>query len=330
MAITGSEGEGQPNATDLISLQGRRSPLEARPMTYAFYTCDVFTDRRFGGNPLAVLPAAEGLTTDQMQQIAREFNYSETTFVLPPEAGHTRRVRIFTPAREVPFAGHPNIGTACVLAAAGELGDIGTSAEVVFEEGAGLVPITVERQRGGGFWAELQAPQPLTLGPTVPAAAIAAALGLPAEAVVTDHHPPRVASVGLPFIMAEVRNRAVLAQARIHLDAFAEVPVTDMKPDIHLYTRSADSFDIRARMFAPLDGVPEDPATGSANCALAGLLGHLEEPLSGTFAWRIAQGVEMGRPSRLHARCEKRDGAVVATWIGGGCVIVSEGCLYLE
>src|SRR5215467_958395 len=117
-------------------------------MRYQYYTCDVFTQTRFGGNPLAVLPYAEGLTDEQMQQITREFNYSETTFVFPPEAGHTKKVRIFTPAQEIPFAGHPNVGTAFVLATTGELGEVRASRSIVFEEKAGLVEFVIQEADG--------------------------------------------------------------------------------------------------------------------------------------------------------------------------------------
>src|SRR5215813_12366178 len=137
-------------------------------MNYRYYTCDVFTQTRFAGNPLAVLSDAEGLSDLQMQQIAREFNYSETTFVFPPETGHTRRVRIFTPSQEVPFAGHPNVGTAFVLGTIGALGEVGASLEVVFEENAGLVPVTVRGDGGRVASCELRAPQTVSFGKTVP------------------------------------------------------------------------------------------------------------------------------------------------------------------
>ena len=137
-------------------------------MRYRFYTCDVFTNKRFGGNPLAVLPEASGLSDKQMQQIAREFNFSETTFVVPPEAGHTRKVRIFTPFDEIPFAGHPNIGTAFVLASTGELRRLDASTSVTFEEGAGLVPIDIDVVDGKPTGCELAAPEALSLGKSVP------------------------------------------------------------------------------------------------------------------------------------------------------------------
>lgn len=299
-------------------------------MRYRYYICDVFTETRFGGNQLAVLPAASGLSDVQMQKIAREFNFSETTFVLPAEAGHARRVRIFTPMQEIPFAGHPNVGTAFVLATAGEFGPIETSMTVTFEEKAGLVPISIHRREGGRIWCELSAPQGLSLGKTVAASTLAAAVSLNAEDIVTRTHLPQVASVGLPFLVAELANRAALERARIQMHGLDVLVAEGVTPDIHLYTLAADEFDIRARMFAPLDGVPEDPATGSANCALAGLLGHYDEAASGSFHWRIAQGVEMGRPSVLDASAEKQEGIVVATRVGGASVLVSEGLIEVD
>ncbi len=298
-------------------------------MRYRYFICDVFTGTRFGGNQLAVLPEAGGLSDRQMQQIAREFNFSESTFVFPPEAGHTRKVRIFTPAIEVPFAGHPNVGTAFALATAGEFGPIDGSITVTFEEKAGLVPVTIQ-QREGRIWCELSAPQRLSLGKTISAEMVAAAISLNPAYVVTRTHQPQVASVGLPFLIAELEDRTALERARINMIGIDAIAAEGVIPDIHLYTHSADEFDIRARMFAPLDGVPEDPATGSANCALAGLLSHHEKAADGSFQWRIAQGVEMGRPSVLEARSEKRDGAVVATWIGGASVLVSEGLIEVD
>jgi trans-2,3-dihydro-3-hydroxyanthranilate isomerase len=293
-------------------------------MRYRYYTCDVFTSTRFGGNQLAVLPDAQGLSDRQMQQIAREFNFAESTFVLPPEQGHTRRVRIFTPTTEVPFAGHPNVGTAFVLATVGEFGPIGTPMTVTFEEKAGPVPITI-RQREGTFWCELSAPERLTLGKAVSPESLASAVSLAAAEVVTTTHPPQVASVGLPFLMAELRDRAALERARVDTPGFEALRGQGVTPDVHLYVRSGDEFDLRARMFAPFDGVPEDPATGSANCALAGLLSHYDDVRDGTSRWRIAQGVEMGRPSLLEASAEKRDGVVVVTRVGGASVFVTEG-----
>ena len=296
-------------------------------MRYQYYICDVFTDVRFGGNQLAVLPSAEGLTTEQMQQITREFNFAESSFVLPPTAGHTRRVRIFTPAREMPFAGHPNVGTAFTLATTGAFGEIRDSTTVTFEENAGVVPIRVER-RGERIVCELTAPEKLSIGKKPPLQLVAAAASLTPSDIVMDTHPPQVASVGLPFIMVQLKDRDTLQRARINSGAFDALAAEGVIPDVHMYVRAERThgdFDIHARMFAPLDGVPEDPATGSANCALAAMLTHYDPTPSGTFRYRISQGVEIGRPSILEARIEKRDGALISAHIGGGSVLVSEG-----
>ncbi len=290
-------------------------------MKYRFVICDVFTDARFGGNPLAVLPDAGGLDAAQMQRIAREFNFSESTFVLPAERGGLRRVRIFTPSREVPFAGHPNVGTAFVLTT---LGEANPGTTVVFEEQAGDVPVTIERDAGGGLHAELRAPGALTVGEAVDPALAAAVLSLPVEAVVTARHPPCTASVGLPFLMTEVADTDALARARIDHAALDSLRATGACTDIHVYARTAAN-SLRARMFAPDDGVPEDAATGSANVGLAALLADLEPAAAGEFRWTVTQGVEMGRPSRLECRVSKRDGEVDAAYVRGQAVWVADG-----
>ena len=296
---------------------------------FRFLVCDVFTNRRFGGNQLAVLPEASGLTDGQMQQIAREFNFSESAFVFPAVDDCTRRVRIFTPATEVPFAGHPNVGTAFVLASIGELGDIGSPTVVTFDEKAGRVRVEIHRD-GTDLRCVLTAPQLLSVGTSVDRAMVSAALSLLPDDIVTTTHPPQVASVGLPFVFVEVRDPDALARARIDMNGFDAIRVTGVVPDILFYTRSDDAFDLRARMFAPFDGVPEDPATGSANSCLAGLLSHYKEVQDGTFTWRIAQGVEMGRPSVLVAEADKVNGQVVATRVGGHAVMVCDGHMLVE
>ncbi|MGA8277809.1 MAG: PhzF family phenazine biosynthesis protein [Rhodanobacteraceae bacterium] len=298
-------------------------------MRYRYHLCDVFTDTRFGGNQLAVLPEASGLSDQQMQQIAREFNFSESSFVFPAQNASRRKVRIFTPTAEVPFAGHPNIGTAFVLAATGELGQVNTSTTVMFEERAGVVPVSIHR-RAEMIWCELAAPETLSVGATTSTHVLASAVSLKSDDIVTATHAPRTASVGLPFLFAELRDRATLERAQPVTEKFDALVAAGAVPDVHLYVHSADDFDIRARMFAPLAGITEDPATGSANCALAGLLGHCSEQVNGGFHWRIAQGMEIGRPSVLEARAEKRAGAMVATWIGGYSVLVGEGCIEVD
>jgi trans-2,3-dihydro-3-hydroxyanthranilate isomerase len=302
-------------------------------MRYRYFTCDVFTETRFGGNPLAVIPEAEGLSDRQMQQITREFNYSETTFVFPPAKGQTRKVRIFTPAQEVPFAGHPNVGTAFVLATSGALGQIRSSIEITFEEEAGFVPITIRESEGRITACELKAPQSVSFGEVVPKELVATALSIPMEDIITRTHEPEIVSVGLPFLFIELKDRAALERSRVNLpgvDAIREALNDPMRASLYVYTRTEDDVDIRARMFAPLSGVPEDPATGSAGCAVAALLTHHDQRPAGDYSYRIAQGVEMGRPSSLLARARKADGVVEATWIGGGSVLVTEGFIQID
>lgn len=297
-------------------------------MRYRYYLCDIFTQTRFGGNQLAVLPNARGLSDIQMQNITREFNLTQTTFVFPPEAGYTRKVRIFTNSTEVPFAGHPNIGTAFALATTGEFGEIGSTMQVYFEEDAGLVPVSILKNPGKPLICRLAAPERLSLGEVATPELVARAVSLDPADIVVETHPPRVASVGLPFLFAELKNRDSLKRAEIDMKKLTAISEENLATDILLYVHSDDDFDVRVRVFAPMSGVPEDPATGSANCALAGLLTHYNDAPNGIFKLRIAQGVEMGRSSVLNAEAEKRDGKVVRTTVGGACVMVAEG--YIE
>ncbi len=293
-------------------------------MKYHYFICDVFTEQRFGGNQLAVLPDAQKLSDWQMQQIAREFNFSETAFVLPAETGHTRKVRIFTPTTEIPFAGHPNIGTAFVLAETGALGkEIPDT--VLFEEKAGLVSIEIQANLGSPTSFELKAPQVLTLQEFPAIRSVAKALSLREMEIVVTTHTPTVASVGLPFLFVEVLDLSVLSQVRIDMTGFDRLLVEGAVPYVHVYTPKKGSTDIQARVFAPLDGVAEDPATGSANCALAALLSHYRSERDGEFSWCVFQGIELGRPSTLRIRARKENGCVVASWVGGTCVMISEG-----
>jgi len=294
-------------------------------MRYRYFICDVFSDKPFCGNQLAVLPEADGLSDLQMQQIAREFNFSETTFVFPADADDVRRVRIFTPRKEIPFAGHPNIGTAFALAVDGALGEFEDVRTVAFDELAGVVQVSIHRRDDQTLWCELEAPQSLTIGSSLSVQTLALILSLKPEEIVTETHLPVIASVGLPFLIAEVSDRDALESVDVNLTELRRLRAEGVCHDVHVYTHSGDEFDIRARMFAPLNGMPEDPATGSANCALAALLTDLRAEDEGDFSWRIAQGVEMGRPSVLTARTEKRREAEARVWIGGSSVLVSEG-----
>tara|TARA_B100001179_G_scaffold226210_1_gene206979 strand:- start:531 stop:1385 length:855 start_codon:yes stop_codon:yes gene_type:complete len=283
----------------------------------------------FSGNQLAVVPEAQGLSESQMQNIAKEFNFSETTFVFPPEAGQTKKVRIFTPNTEVPFAGHPNIGTAFILAKDGAFGTFDTAKEVVFEEKAGLVPVKINKDESGYIWCELSAPEILSIGDPVSKPLVASVLTLNESEILTTTHPPQVASVGLPFLLVEISSVNSLIKAQIDVGRLELLIEKAGVSYIHLYCRNVGNFDIKARMFAPLDGVSEDPATGSANGALIGLLSQYENIDDSDKDWTISQGAEIGRPSVLYGRTQKQKGKVIGVWIGGHSVLVSEGVLKL-
>jgi len=280
---------------------------------YAFVTVDVFTDQRFGGNPLAVLPDARGLSDMEMQALAAEFNLSETTFVLPPgDPANTARVRIFSRTAEMPFAGHPNVGTGWVLR--------GRGTTLRFEEIAGLVEVEV----AAGI-VSIAAPQALSLGPEMPADLVASCVGLKSADVHTAVHRPVVASVGNGFVLAEVSGealaRATPAPGRFR-DAWAAFP--HLGPNrLPLYLYARDGIErLRARMFSPLSGTMEDAATGSAAAPLCALLLSLTQEAERRY--EIAQGVEMGRPSRLLCTAWRAPDGIRAK-VGGACVNVMEG-----
>lgn len=301
-------------------------------MQRRYITVDVFTDRAFGGNPLAVVLDAGGLSTAQMQAIASEFNYSETTFVLPPRDGaHDARVRIFTVNKEIPFAGHPNVGTAYVLAARAAK----PPARLLFEEGAGLVPVEVLSERGSVVGAELTAPQPLEKLTQFSAEQAAACISLSTAEIRTDLHPPLIASVGLPFLMVELASRDALRRARPDASAFARTFPCDGSDAVYLYTRdippTEKTSDLQARMFHPgSSGLSEDPATGSATVAAAALLADLSGEREGELKLRIGQGIDMGRPSLLLTRVRKANGVITSAHVGGRCVQMMEGTFRLE
>ena len=292
---------------------------------FSFVTVDVFTDRRFGGNPLAVFPDASGLADREMQSLAAEFNLSETTFVLPPQdPANTARVRIFARTSEMPFAGHPNVGTGWVLANLGR----DRAGLLRFEELAGLVEVRVERANGAGT-VTIGAPQPLSLGAEMPVDLLAACVGLAAGDIVVANHRPIVASVGNSFVLAEVTPTALaratpdISRFRVALQAF---PVLGPRRlPLYLYTHDGEgaaTIRLRARMFSPLSGTIEDAATGSAATPLAALLLSLGSGSEQRFD--ITQGVEMGRPSLLVCAATRSADGIRAT-VGGGCVPVLSG-----
>lgn len=291
--------------------------------SYPYVTVDVFTTDRFGGNPLAVILDARGLSDREMQQLATEFNYAESTFVLPPDdPAHTARVRIFNRVNEMPFAGHPNVGTALVLAWTRQgLGD-----QLVFEEKAGLVPVTLGRGADGKATSALiTAPEPLSTGVTLPVDTIAACLGLTPAEIRTGTHPPISTSVGMPFLMVEVEPDALSRTVpqpgpwQETLAAWSEKLNRELA--IFHYAH-AGAGKLRARMFAPEMGIWEDAATGSASAALAALL--LSKSDAKELSFDISQGIEMGRPSRIAARSWRQGDGIRAS-IAGGAVTVFRG-----
>ena len=296
--------------------------------TYSFVTVDVFTVRRFGGNPLAVFPDASGLSDGEMQSLAAEFNLSETTFVVPPEdPSNTARVRIFNRTSEMPFAGHPNVGTGWVLAGLGRDRD----SVLRFEEIAGLVEVRVERDGKGGklHAVTIAAPQPLSLGAEMPVELLAGCVGLDVSDVVVTAHRPIAASVGNSFVIAEVKAAALsraapdISRFRSAVEAFPALGPRRLP--LYLYAhdgQSADTTRLRARMFSPLSGTVEDAATGSAATPLAALLLSLTKDSKRRYD--ITQGVEMGRPSLL-ACSAWRAGDGIRANVGGGCVPVLKG-----
>ncbi len=298
-------------------------------MKYHFHTCDVFTDRVFGGNPLAVFADGRGLDDGQMQRVAREFNLSETVFVLPPDdAAHTRRLRIFTPARELPFAGHPTVGTAHVLAAIGEIALGGDETRIVFEEGVGPVPVTIRAEAGRPVFAQLTAAQPPEVGPPPPADdVIAAALGLEAADIGAADMAAQAVSCGTPFLFVPVRDPAAVGRIAVDTGRWRAAFAEYWTSAVFAFAMGGErpGSDIAARMFSPLWGIPEDPATGAAATALGGYLALREPRADARLSWRVEQGFAMGRPSIIEVEADKRDGQVTEIRVGGASVMVSEG-----
>jgi trans-2,3-dihydro-3-hydroxyanthranilate isomerase len=298
---------------------------------YRFLTSDVFTDRIFGGNPLAVFPDGQGLPSEQMQRVARELNLSETVFVLPPESpDHTRRLRIFTPGTELPFAGHPTVGTAIVLASIGEVLVEGAETRIVFEEGVGPVPVLIRSEGGVPVFAQLSAARlPESGAPPPSAAELAELLSIDPADILTGGDAPENVSAGVPFLFIPVRDRSVLARCRVRMDRWDALLAGPEAPELYVFSRDPElpGSHFRARMFGPGLGIPEDPATGGAVTAFGGYVAVRAPERDGTLRYTIEQGFEMGRPSILHLEVDKRDGKVTAVRVGGGAVLVSEGTM---
>jgi len=303
--------------------------------TLEFLTYDVFTERRFGGNPLGIFPEAAGLTDEEMQTIARELNLSETVFLSSPvEGGHTA-VRIFTPGFEVPFAGHPTVGTGCYLADAGLVEFDGEEASIVLEEGVGPVPVAIRRTEGRPTFARLTAAQvpmvqPAGLGAEDVARIVRLTPDDLADTLEGAVCEATYASAGLPYLVIPLRDTKALRHASLDDEARTRL-VPSNAPGRFIYLVAPadnDDSDYRVRMFAPEAGVPEDPATGSAAAAFGGFLGtRLPD---GPHRRTLEQGIEMGRPSRIELEVDVRHGAADRTTVGGYAVPVTRGTLEMD
>jgi trans-2,3-dihydro-3-hydroxyanthranilate isomerase len=298
---------------------------------YPYLTADVFTDQPFGGNQLAVFPDARGIPEHRLQDVAREFNFSETTFVYPPnDPAHTRRVRIFTPGTELPFAGHPTVGTAHVLAAIGDVPMTGETTHIVLEELVGPVPVAIRAEAGKPTFCQLSVAKLPEEGPPPPSnEALAAALDLDPSELLDGEWAPRAYSCGVPYLFVALRDRDAVARSRIKLDAWERSLEGTWAPEVLVFARDGEraGSDLHGRMYAPAFGIAEDPATGSAAAALAGYLAARQDRRDGTLRWVLEQGFEMKRPSILEIEADVAGGAVTAVRVGGATVIMSEGAM---
>src|SRR5829696_7682054 len=294
-----------------------------------YHLVDVFTDRAFGGNPLAVVTNGRGVDDETMQSVAKEFNLSETTFVLPPDdPRHDWRVRIFTPSSELPMAGHPTVGTAFVLAREHLIPRGGRETNIIFEEGVGPVPVRVEFENGEPSFAEMSQPLP-TFGPRLSdAGAVAAMLSLGAEDV-DDRLPLEVVSCGVPFLFVPLRSLGAARRARPRADLIERASDEHgVPPEVFVFTREVEGAGstVHSRMFAPGMGITEDPATGAASGPLGCYLVRYGLVACDPAADIVSeQGIEMGRPSYVRIRIERRGEEITAVRVGGQCHFMGEG-----
>ena len=298
-------------------------------MRLQYYTLDVFTDKRLAGNPLAVVRDADGLDSRRMQMIAREFNLSETVFLVSPrDPVNTARARIFTPAQELPFAGPPTIGAAVLIGEldAPELMVSGHDLQIVLEEQIGPVTCSVRHPKGRAKRAQFKIPRlPEKLG-EVDASAMAAAVGLSMEDIGFDRHYPVIFSAGVGVTFIPILGLEAMGRAHVDMSLWDKA-MGSLSQIAYLYTREVtdEASHVHARMFAPSLGITEDPATGGAAAAFAGVAMEFEKPEDGEHVLVIEQGIEMGRPSKIVLIMEVSGGALTGASIGGEAVIVTRG-----
>ncbi len=300
---------------------------------YRYHLVDVFTDRAFGGNQLAVFTDGRGLTPEMMQSVAKELNLSETTFVLPPETpGHDFRVRIFTPGRELPMAGHPTVGTAFVLARERMIKRASDEAVVTFEEGVGTIPVSLRFKNDEPDFVEMSQPLPRFGARFADVALIAEMLSLDARDIDTEL-PIEVGSCGVPFLFVPLRSLSAARRCRVRPDVWEKALSGFETRDVFVFTREVEfaGSSVHSRMFAPEMGIGEDPATGGASGPLGCyLVRHKVFDSTGELACVSEQGVEMGRPSFIHIRVAHEGEEITGVRVGGRCVAMGEGALELE
>jgi trans-2,3-dihydro-3-hydroxyanthranilate isomerase len=308
-------------------------PVSAGPGTrrrFAYLTADVFTRQPLTGNPLAVFPEAKGLSSAEMQAVARETNLSETVFVFPPDnPAHTRKLRIFTPGGELPFAGHPTLGAAHVLAVTGRVPLPADTVELVLEEGVGPVRVTVTARDGVPLLTQLQVARLPEEGPAPPPReALARVLSLRPDDLLFGEDRPEAWSCGVPFLFVPLRDEDSLDRVRIDLGAWEQQVASFWAPHLYLFVPRPGP-EIKARMFGPAMGIVEDPATGAGVAALAGYVAR-RNPKAQALRFTVRQGVKMGRPSTLLVEADRADdGALRAVRVAGESVLVSEGSFWV-
>lgn len=299
-------------------------------MKYQFYTLDVFTDKPFKGNQLAVFPHSEGLSDLMMKNIAREFNFSETVFIFPPSNQSADfQVRIFTPGGEIPFAGHPTIGAGFLLAYLAMIPLNSPQTSVILEEKVGNIPVTIYSENGIPHSAELKSTNTPEFFDDIPTSeTLAEVLSLSME----DLHPsfaPKAVSCGLPFLIIPVNRLSALQRAKINLSIWQETLKDSVAP--HVYPcYPLEEYHWRVRMFAPALNITEDPATGSAATAFASYLARYQPQVNGSWQWLIEQGIEMGRASKISAIALKENNQIKEVKVRGECVMITEGCLLVQ
>ena len=303
-------------------------------MDLEFYTVDVFSNKIFGGNPLAVFTNTDNISDDLMQSIASEINYSETVFIQKPKnKDNTAKVKIFTPKNELPFAGHPNVGAGFLLSCFPNLipGNYSKN-KMVFEEIAGLVNVIPQYNGNTVVGSKIEAPNKFHKLETVPTSAIQNCIETNEGSIITSNGPPVVAGVGLDFVIAEVQNKEILNNARCNISAFSEADKNFSYGDdffsLMIYYRGNQQ-NIFARVFAPLSGIVEDAATGSACGALGALLASQNNDINNKYNYKIHQGEMIGRPSLINVSILKEKGQIKRTYISGECVLVSKGNFFI-